>query len=137
GQAGAAGVGRGGHRGEEARGRGGGRAAGGPGVAGDAGPVVHGRPAEVPDDVLEAAAGEEVRHRAGVVPQVEGRVLVDRRAVHAALADGVRLQSQAGAVVEDVAAVGDPLPDDPHVVVGGQGDLVLLRVHGGGASGSS
>jgi len=54
--------------------------------------VVDDRSAEVADDVVEAAStDQEVAHRAGVVPQVEGGVLVDRGTGDAVFADRVGL----------------------------------------------
>lgn len=90
--------------------------------------MLHLGTAEVIDDALESGPPEERVHALGCLPQVQRRVLIDRR-VLAAFAYQVRLDAQAGEGVEEVAPGCDAGTDDPHVVMGGQGDLVLHGMH--------
>jgi hypothetical protein len=93
-------------------------------------PAADRRPAERLGQHGEPGAAEEALHRGAVLPQIERRIQVLRRIV-AALRVQVGLEVQPPEGVQQVTLVGDALAHDRHVVVGGQGEAVLHRDHGG------
>lgn len=91
----------------------------------------HRRAAKGIDDGREAGATpQEAVHAGGVAPEIERRVGVAGRAGDALLPHEIGLQPEIGIGVGGVPSAGDPVADDGHVVVCGQGDLVLHGVHG-------
>ena len=86
-------------------------------------------PAEVAyDSRVTKFAPAELAHPLYVAPDVEGRVEVLGCAFDLFL-DEVGLELQSMVAVHEVSSLDDAVADDLHVIVGGQGDLILHGVH--------
>jgi hypothetical protein len=84
-------------------------------------PLPNDAPTERRDDAAEPGSPEqEPTHASRVGPDVEQRIRVHRRALNTALRYEIGLQPKPGEPVEGMPSLGDPIPDDAHVIVAGQ-----------------